>query len=361
MLGFKNFLNENLEAIEEAYMIEEMNMLYEKLVVFGGGAKYGQIVFMSGGAGSGKGFASKSFMESEKFKIRDVDEWKKAFLALAKLKGRNPEIANYDLRNPKDVGKLHLFVKNKRIHDKSFKNITLDLLLSDLKADRLPNIIFDITGKDISDFQDSMPYLMDAGYDPKNIHLAWVLTDFKVSYTANVTRDRVVPADVFLDTHKGASKTMQYLLDNNRMPRGADGRFVVILNNRDNTIVFKTGETYKGGRVDLKNQKKIDDAGVQGFYYLTVKDAGKPFRPESSWKEELHNQIVKNVPGGQDSIDTLRKSALEDLAKVVSDPSAKEKDRTSAQQGIELIKRDAAVDRIEKKLKAIRDAKKKKM
>jgi len=356
MLGFKNFLNENLEAIEEAYMIEEMNMLYEKLVVFGGGAKYGQIVFMSGGAGSGKGFASKSFMESEKFKIRDVDEWKKAYLALAKLKGANPEIANYDLRNPKDVGKLHIFVKNKRI-----KNNTLEMLLSDLKADRLPNIIFDITGKDISDFQDSMPHLIDAGYDPKNIHLAWVLTDFKVSYTANVTRDRVVPADVFLDTHKGASETMKYLLDNKRMPRGADGRFVVILNNRDNTIFFNTGETYKGGIVDLKNQKKKGGAGVKGFYYLTVKDAGKPFRPEETWKEELHNQIVKNVPGGQDSIDILRKSAMDDLAKVVADPSAKEKDRISAQQGIELIKRDAAVDRIEKRLKAIRDAKKKKM
>lgn len=308
---------------------------------------------------SGKGFASSAFMESEKFKIRDVDEWKKAFLQLAKLKGYNPEIAGYDLRNPKDVGKLHVFVKNKIIQGKSFKNTTLDLLLSDLKADRLPNIIFDITGKEVSDFQDSIPHLMDAGYDPKNIHLAWVLTDFKVAYTSNVTRSRVVPADVFLDTHKGASETMQYLLDNKIMPRGADGRFVVVLNNRENTILFKQGEVYKGGKIDLSRQKKQDAVGVKGFYYITVKDAGKPFRPDSTWKEELHDQIVKNVPGGQASIDLLRKNAMDDLTKVVSDPKQKEKARIAAQQGIDLIKRDAATDRIEKRLLAAKRARKK--
>ena len=38
--------------------------------------------FMAGGAGSGKGFAIKNFCKEE-FKIRDVDEWKKA-LKLAK-------------------------------------------------------------------------------------------------------------------------------------------------------------------------------------------------------------------------------------------------------------------------------------
>jgi len=37
--------------ITEQIMNEAVDLLYEKLVVFGGGAKYGQIVFMSGGAG----------------------------------------------------------------------------------------------------------------------------------------------------------------------------------------------------------------------------------------------------------------------------------------------------------------------
>jgi hypothetical protein len=58
MLTFKKFMAESVDNC----LAESIELLYEKLVVFNGGAKYGQIVFMSGGAGSGKGFASSSFM-----------------------------------------------------------------------------------------------------------------------------------------------------------------------------------------------------------------------------------------------------------------------------------------------------------
>jgi hypothetical protein len=243
---------------------------------------------------SGKGFASKTFMEAEKYRIRDVDEWKKAYLELAKIKNINPELKNLDLKRGEDVFKLHQFVKGFRngVKDpnKDIKEKTLDMLLTDVKADRLPNIIFDITGKEMGDFEEVIPRLIETGYEAKNIHLAWVLTDFKVAYTANLTRERVVPGSVFLDTHKGAAKTMQSLIDAKKMPEGANGRFVVILNNRENTVVFNTGDVYKGRKVDLKNQKKVDAAGVSGFYYITAKEAGKPFKPEETWKEELHQQ-----------------------------------------------------------------------
>lgn len=346
-----NFISEMLSSyIKEAFMNEQImtesiDLLYEKLVVFGGGAKYGQIVFMSGGAGSGKGFASKAFMESEKFKIRDVDEWKKAYLELAKLKNINPELRNLDLKNGDDVFKLHQFVK-----DRKTKGNTLDMLLTDVKADRLPNIIFDITGKEMEDFEEVIPRLVETGYEAKNIHVAWVLTDFKVAYTANLTRERVVPGQVFLDTHRGAAKTMQSLIDAKKMPEGADGRFVVIMNNRNNTVFFNTGQVYKGRKIDLKNQKKVDARGVSGFYYITVKEAGKPFKPEDKWKDELHNQIVANVPGGQDGLDKLRKHALETLRADADDETKKPKDRAAARQGIELVKRDARIDRALRRL-----------
>jgi hypothetical protein len=333
MLTFKKFMAESVDNC----LAESIELLYEKLVVFNGGAKYGQIVFMSGGAGSGKGFASSSFMESEKFKIRDVDEWKKAYLALAKLKDKFPEIRSLNLKNSDDVFTLHKFVKKKGIKDR-----TLDLLLNDARADRLPNIIFDITGKDISDFQDSIPKLEDAGYEAKNIHVAWVLTDYKVAYVANLTRDRVVPADVFLDTHQGAGSTMGNLLDAKKMPRGANGRFVVIMNNRNNTIMFKGGEKYKGRTVP-ENAK-----GVKSFYYITVKDAGKPFRSEDKWKQELHNQIVANIPGGQDTIETLRQHALETLSGEVVDKTSKGEDASKEMSGLDIVRADIKKDKEEK-------------
>ena len=54
-------------------MLKFRQYLEEKLIMYGQGKRYGQIVFLAGGAGSGKGFAISNFMEKEKFKIRDVD------------------------------------------------------------------------------------------------------------------------------------------------------------------------------------------------------------------------------------------------------------------------------------------------
>ena len=59
--------------------------LEEKLILYNNGAKYGQVVFLAGGAGSGKGFAISNFMQGENFKIRDVDELKIAFQKLDDL------------------------------------------------------------------------------------------------------------------------------------------------------------------------------------------------------------------------------------------------------------------------------------
>ena len=59
--------------------------LDEKLITFSNRAPYGQIVFMAGGAGSGKGFAIDNFIDAAGFKVRDVDEMKKAHAKLDKL------------------------------------------------------------------------------------------------------------------------------------------------------------------------------------------------------------------------------------------------------------------------------------
>jgi len=85
--------------------------LEEKLILYNQGKRYGQVVFLAGGAGSGKGFAIRNFMEKEKFKVRDVDEWKRAFMKMADLQGKYPEIKGLNLKNSKDVAKIHAFVK----------------------------------------------------------------------------------------------------------------------------------------------------------------------------------------------------------------------------------------------------------
>ena len=237
--------------------------LEEKLILFNGGKNYGQIVFMAGGAGSGKGFAIQNFMQGEKFKVRDVDEWKKALIKLAKMKDSDSELAKLNLRNPEDVFKLHTIVR-----EKVSKNKTLDMLLTGAKKDRLPNILFDITMKDSNDITDVAPRLIEAGYEPKNIHLVWVLTSYKQAAKANKERDRVVPDAILFQSHQKAAMNMLQRIKSmalgNRTGIGrkyVDGQVHVILNNREKTI-FHPG--YEG-------------KAVKDFSYVTIKKSGQNY------------------------------------------------------------------------------------
>ena len=265
-------------------MLKFRQYLEEKLIMYGQGKRYGQIVFLAGGAGSGKGFAISNFMEKEKFKIRDVDEWKKGFLKLAQTRKQFSELKGLQLRNPKDVYKLHMFVKEKGIKDKS-----LDLLLRDSNTDRLPNIMFDITMKDASDIGSVLPKLIEAGYDSKNIHLTWVLTNYAVAIVNNRNRERVVPEDIMLLSHEGAAKSM-YDVIKGKLPRGLNGAVRVILNNRENTIPYVDPESKK----PMKTEQ--GDIIVKDFTYLTFKKEGKSMGPESGVKKQLLGWISSNVP-----------------------------------------------------------------
>ena len=265
-------------------MLKFRQYLEEKLIMYGQGKRYGQIVFLAGGAGSGKGFAISNFMEKEKFKIRDVDEWKKGFLKLAQTRKQFSELKGLQLRNPKDVYKLHMFVKEKGIKDKS-----LDLLLRDSNTDRLPNIMFDITMKDANDIGSVLPKLIEAGYDSKNIHLTWVLTNYAVAIVNNRNRERVVPEDIMLLSHEGAATSM-YNVIKGKIPRGLNGGVRVILNNRENTIPYVDPETKKMVKT------KQGDILVKDFTYLTFKKEGKTVAPESDIKKQLMGWIASNVP-----------------------------------------------------------------
>ena len=258
--------------------------LEEKLILYNQGKRYGQIVFLAGGAGSGKGFAIRNFMEKEKFKVRDVDVWKEAFMKLADTTDKYPEIKGLSLKNPRDVMKIHKFVKDKGIKEKS-----LDLLLSDVNVRNAPNVIFDITMKDANDIGDVLPRLLEAGYDPKNIHLTWVLTNYAIAIKNNQNRERVVADDIMLLSHEGAATSM-YEVIKGKIPRGLDGGVRVILNNRNNTIPYVDPDTSKPMRT------KQGDIIVKDFTYLTLKKEGKRIGPEMGVKRQLLGWIEENVP-----------------------------------------------------------------
>ena len=267
--------------------------LEEKLILFNGGKNYGQIVFMAGGAGSGKGFAIQNFMQGEKFKVRDVDEWKKALIKLAKMKDSDSELAKLNLRNPEDVFKLHTIVREKGIKDK-----TLDLLLTGAKKDRLPNLLFDITMKDSADITDVAPKLIEAGYDSKNVHLVWVLTSYKQAAKANKERDRVVPDAILFQSHQKAAMNMLKRIKSMALGtktsvgrKYVDGQVHVILNNREKTI-FHPG--YEG-------------KAVKDFSYVTIKKSGQNYLKDTEILSTVIRWVLANSPLSPQSVSALKK------------------------------------------------------
>ena len=275
MHTFKQYISEQRQVME----------LIEKQIIVGKGKRYGQVVFMAGGAGSGKGFAIKNFMEGEKFKVRDPDEYKKAFLRLAELKKKYKEIRGLDLKNPKDAFKLHKWIENKRI-----KQRTLTLLLQDAKRGILPNILIDTTMQSKSKIKEALPALLEAGYDPKNIHIIWVLTDYAVAIEQNRERERIVPDDIMLITHEGASTTM-YNFIKHGTPRTINGGVYIVLGGRKNTVLY----TDSNGK-PIKTGKNKDTVVVKDFSYLTMKVPGSRMTKNSDLKKQAYNWILQNAP-----------------------------------------------------------------
>lgn len=285
MLNFK----EHLE-------MRDYQQLDEKLIMYNQGKRYGQVVFLAGGAGSGKGFAQSNFMEKDKFKIFDVDELKKLFIKIRGLK--------MDLRNPDDVFDLHMMVKKSGVRDKRLIALAKSVSQSKTK-DTLPNLMFDVTLKEIEDIKEVLPMLTALGYEGSNIHVTWVLTDYYVAVKANQERDRVVPDDILLQTHVGASQTMSEIIKG-KLPSGVNGEVRVILNNRRNTIPFvsRSGEELKGDnktKILDKDAEPIKGSGsgkiiVKDFTYVTLKKSGKPFMKDAAVQKQVFSWIQDNVP-----------------------------------------------------------------
>jgi hypothetical protein len=292
----------------EDMVFEEIteDILNEKLITYGNRKPYGQIVFMAGGAGSGKGFAISNFVDSASFKIRDVDEMKKQIQILNRLGkldirsilkkyGRNIKLKdldlirkiekdgyklqNFNLKNPDHVYALHILVKAIGIKDTSLEK----LLLGKNNPETLPNILFDITAKDISDITSILPKLKQVGYKPENVHLTWVLTNYVTAMYNNKNRARMVPEDILLKTHEGASNTIWGIITK-ALPKGMNGRVDVILNNPEHTVFFKD----KDG--------KVINGNVKGFLSLPLKKEKGGIYAEKVWKNKLFNWVKGNAP-----------------------------------------------------------------
>lgn len=219
MKKFKDYLNEVLE--ENLEMQQQVgDQLDEKLITFGGKAypKFNQIVILAGGAGSGKGFVLNKLLGIEG-KVMDVDALKALAIAseniAAKIKEETGEdIKNFDLRVPENVSRIHELISD--IY--GITGAKQDLLFKSIQdratnQDRKPNVIFDVTLKDISKLEKLTRSAKNLGYKAEDIHIVWVVNDVNVAIDQNAKRSRVVPEEILMTTHEGVSLTMRKVVD----------------------------------------------------------------------------------------------------------------------------------------------------
>lgn len=288
MFRFNAFLREEQEMFEDA------EFLLEKLITFGGKAypRFGNIVFMAGGAGSGKGFVLSNLVGIEG-KTLDVDELKTLASRAPSIKARVKKELGVDLadlaanlKNPENVGKLHSIMGDYlQLDDRKQKALFTSVLSQ--PADKKPNIIFDTTLKDLQKLEKLTRQAADLGYDKKNIHIVWVVNDIEVAKAQNLKRSRTVPTEILVNTHRGAANTLADVIN-----MGAGLKKYM-----DGDIVFAFNKVGVDANL-VKGQK--GGSYVKDANYFYVKRQGKAPTSVDKLDRDIRAKIASYVPKNVD-------------------------------------------------------------
>ena len=300
MKSFNSYLK------EDAMLEASADILLEKLITFGGQAypKFGNIIIMAGGAGSGKGFVKDKLVGAEG-KVFDVDELKtlasKAPRIIKRIKdelGTDLTKLASNLKDPENVGKLHGIMGDYlKLDSKVKKAMYTSIFAAD--PDRKPNIIFDVTLKDLQKLEKITRDASNLGYDKKNIHIVWVINDIEVAQAQNKERSRTVPSEILVNTHRGAANTMGDIINMGKsLKRYMDGDIVFAFNKvgvDSNLEKSKQG----GKKVGMKGKTK-GGSYVKDANYFYVKRQGKAPVPVDKLEADIRRKISGYVPKGVD-------------------------------------------------------------
>ena len=275
MLSFSKFIEESFLDLSEA------------LITFAGQAypKFGNVIILAGGAGSGKGFIKDKLIGAEGYNF-DVDALKSLSMRTPKLieKIKNEfgvDPSKLDLKKPDDVAKLHDIIGTALNLDDKRKQILFTSIMT-AAPDRKPNLIFDVTLKDLRKLQNITHQVKELGYDNEKIHIVWVINDIEIAKKQNVERSRQVPVEILVNTHRGASFTMHDIVNmGNDLKKYMDGDIVFAFNKVK--VDSDVAKSDKGGMY-IKDAK-----------YFYVKRSGKAVDQEKL-TADLRAKISSYVP-----------------------------------------------------------------
>lgn len=262
--------------------------LDEALITFGGKSypKFGQVVILAGGAGSGKGFTLEKLLGIEGITL-DVDALKKLVMGSTKLAAEikaktGHDVKTMNLKNPDNVATLHHVIAD--VFNVSNKNqARVYAGIAAAPEDRKPNLIFDVTLKSMSKLASIARDVEALGYQKENIHIVWVMNDVHIAMQQNLKRDRVVPKEILMDTHEGAALTMAKILNmGDSLKQYMDGDIWISFNKVGIDSEIKKSE--KGGMFVVKSN------------YIKVKAKGKPQKSIDQLDKELVAKVAAYAP-----------------------------------------------------------------
>ena len=311
-----NRLLESFKHKVQCIVSEEVHRVLseDKQVTFGRGVtnpNYGWCVIMAGAAGSGKGFTIENEIPIVG-KTINVDDLKKTYIEM--VKAHKIQDREYDLGNPQDTYQLHKVIKNKGWKEKQMRGV---MNADTHPTDRLPNLIFDITGKQLTDISSIISMAKPMGY---KIMMVWVATNRGMAMFRNLKRDRVVPQETFHTIHNQCNAFLPSFLKGNEsdIVNDIDKAYIVFGSGMDvqqnvysDSPCFPLIKTSNGFKFpkrverdlmmvlgksepnpnDLEYYQSNDEAKAQMQSYQTI---GKDGKPKTNWKTSARD-FYKNT------------------------------------------------------------------
>tara|TARA_A100001011_G_scaffold397893_1_gene500370 strand:+ start:1925 stop:4108 length:2184 start_codon:yes stop_codon:yes gene_type:complete len=285
-----NKLAKNYRKDTPGQVSEEFEQLDEKLITFAKKAypKSGNLLILAGGAGSGKGFILNNLVGLEG-KVFNVDDLKSLAIKTPKIISRvkkefNVDLSKLKLTKGEDVAKLHDIIGTEmNLSNKQQVRFFANALFQ--RDDLKPNVIFDVTLKDLRKLQNITRMAEAVGYKKENVHIVWVINDIEIAKVQNLDpkRARVVPVEILVNTHRGASQTMLDIMKmGTSLKKYMDGDIVFAFNKIGVDSDLKTSD--KGGSYIKKSD------------YFYVKRSGKPPIKFSEMGDNILKKIRSYVP-----------------------------------------------------------------
>jgi hypothetical protein len=269
---------------------EPNDLVYETSIDFGGKhyPQNGQVVIVAGGPGSGKGFIIDTLFAIDVKRV-DPDHLKmliknNAYIQnkLAKQYDVDPKI--FEMTTPEDVSVVHVLLKQIGLMDRYLEMIYTTA--ANAPEDRKPNLIFDRTIKDFSEFVYSVNQVKNIGYKPENIHFIWVLNDVNLALKQNSERERKLDENLLKSIHNNCARNMKFIFDlGEKISDYLNGDIWIVFNNREKDM--KTKELNVGKYSKTKSHL-VEDSNI-----VKIKSSGEPFE---GLPNELTERIIEYVP-----------------------------------------------------------------